>query len=102
MSSPKNYTYRIDAAIHVRASVTMTATSPEEAEQHLRAQLAVPYSPMLTEVVDTVVEQLHAAADAQGGTWHLLLVGEAEPEVTCPASPARARPYNPADLDHYR
>lgn len=102
MSRSKNYTYRIDAAIHVRTGVTMTGTSPEEAEQQLRAQLAVPHSPLLTEVIDTVVAQLHATAGTQGGTWHLLLVGEASAEVTDYASTERTHPYPPEDVDQYR
>lgn len=102
MSRPKNYTYRIDAAVHVRAGVTMTADSPEEAEQQLRAQLAVPHSPLLTEVINTVVEQLHAAAGVQGSTWHLLLVGETSAEVTDPSSAERTHPYPPEDVDQYR
>lgn len=102
MSKPEQYTYRIDAAIHVRTGVAMTATSPEEAEQQLRAQLAVPHSPLLTQVIDTVVEQLHAQASAQSGSWHLLPVAEPTPEVTSPASPERAQPYRPDDVDQYR
>lgn len=102
MSKPEQYTYRIDAAIHVRAGVTTTATSPEEAERQLRAQLAVPHSPLLTEVIDTVIAQLHAAASAQSGSWHLLRVDEPTPEVTSHALPERAQPYRPDDVDQYR
>lgn len=102
MRSPRNYTYRIDAAVHVRAGITMTADNPEEAEQQLRVQLAVPHSPLLTEVIDTVVAQLHAAAGAQGSTWHLLLVGEASAEGTDQVSAERAHPYPPEDVDQYR